>query len=166
MLVDPGRQIAFEWHPRRLVVQHMNGLSLRYEDEVFDGIFSSSAIEHFGTLRDVRLAAEEMYRVLRPGGVLSLSTEFRLEGPPPGIPGALLLDLAETYECIVGDLGWAPVGTLRTSVSAATRMTELPFQEALADGKRAGGPTRFPHVVLREGERVWTSVHLALRKHA
>src|SRR5205807_7520612 len=35
MLTDPGRGCPFDWHPRRLVVQHMNALDLKYENESF-----------------------------------------------------------------------------------------------------------------------------------
>ena len=36
-----------------------------------------------------RRSVEEMFRVLRPGGVLALATEFRLEGDAIGYPGLL-----------------------------------------------------------------------------
>src|ERR1044072_2794087 len=49
------------WNPRRLVAQHMDALDLRYEDESFDAVFSSSSIEHFGTFSDVRRSIEEIY---------------------------------------------------------------------------------------------------------
>src|SRR5204862_4394011 len=90
MLIDPGRHAVIPWNPRRLVVQHMDARELRYEDESFDGIFSSSSIEHFGDHADVERAVSEMFRVLKPGGVLSLSTEFRLAGDGPGLPNVLL----------------------------------------------------------------------------
>lgn len=80
MLIEPGRYAGGAWNPRRLVVQHMSGLDLQYEDCSFDGIYSSGSIEHFGTLADVARAASEMCRVLKPGGVAALSTEFRLSG--------------------------------------------------------------------------------------
>ena len=95
MLVAPERHAPCPWDPRRLVVQHMNALDLRYEDESFDAVFSSSSIEHFGTHDDVRRSAEEMCRVLKPGGIASVSTEFRIDGPPPGLPGALLFSAGE-----------------------------------------------------------------------
>jgi hypothetical protein len=53
MLVDPAVHWPFEWQPRRLVAQHMDGRGLRYEDESFDAIFSSSSLEHFGDRQDV-----------------------------------------------------------------------------------------------------------------
>ncbi|HEX3873515.1 MAG TPA: glycosyltransferase, partial [Solirubrobacteraceae bacterium] len=87
MLTDPQRFWAGGFDRRRLVVQHMDALDLQHPDGAFDGVFSSSSIEHFGDLDDVSRAMDEIHRVLRPGGVVSLSTEFRLDGPPPGLPG-------------------------------------------------------------------------------
>ena len=160
MLTDPSRHSQGPWNPRRLVVQHMDGLDLQYEDESFGGIFSSSSIEHFGELADVRRAAEEMCRVLRPGGVATLSTEFRLHGGPPGIPGVLLFNAVELYDAIISAGDWAPVDPLDLYSSPASRASPVLYSEAVA------GIQRFPHVVLSEAEHLWTSVHLALRKAA
>ena len=93
MLRDPASFVTpgTPWNPRRLVVQHMDALDLRCEDETFDGVFSCGSIEHFGTLENVAQAAREMARVLKPGGTMTVSTEFRISGPPGlGIPGAIL----------------------------------------------------------------------------
>jgi SAM-dependent methyltransferase len=165
MLVDPGRAAPFPWNPRRLVVQHMDALDLRYEDGSFDGIFSSSSIEHFGGPDQIRRAAAEMHRVLKPGGLLSLATEFRLDGPAPGMDGTLLFEEAELLDLIVGDLDWEPVDRLDVAVSRATLASEVPFMEALADVHSARGEwSRYPMLVLRLEAHLWTSVHLALRK--
>src|SRR3546814_19579580 len=92
MLTEPGSAWEGEWNPRRLVVQHMDALDLRYEDDSFDAIFSSSSIEHFGTHADVARSIRQAHRVLKPGGVLSLSTELRIAGPVPGPPAILQFD--------------------------------------------------------------------------
>ena len=177
MLTDPGRFYSAPWHERRLVVQHMDALELHYEDASFDGVFSSSSLEHFGGLADVRQALAEMHRVLKPGAILSLSTEYRLAGAPPGIPGVLLFDRRE----IIEDLGladgerWVALDELSTDASPATWATTLPYAETGADVRRHvarhGGLyferlewSRYPHVVLRDGAWAWTSVHVALRK--
>lgn len=177
MLTDPGRFYTAPWHERRLVVQHMDALELRYEDASFDGVFSSSSLEHFGGLVDVRQALAEMHRVLKPGGVLSLSTEFRLAGPPPGIPGVLLFDRREiTQELGLGDgERWIALDELSTELSDATRATTLAYEETGADVRAHVAQhgalyferlrwSRYPHLVLRDGISAWTSVHVALRK--
>jgi len=177
MLTDPGRFYSAPWQARKLVVQHMDALDLRYEDASFDGVFSSGSLEHFGGLAEVRRALDEMHRVLKPGGVLSLSTEFRLAGPPPGIPGVLLFDRRELVE----DLGlaegerWLALDELSTAASTATRATTLPYEETGADVRSHVAEhgalyferlewSRHPHLVLRDGLSAWTSVHVALRK--
>jgi SAM-dependent methyltransferase len=143
----------------------MNALDLRYEDESFDGIFSSSSIEHFGEFDDVRRSVQEMARVLRPAGVATLSTEFRIEGAPPGLPGTLILDAPELFDVVADAADWELVSPFDGDVSKATRATEIPFAAA-AEDVRAGRDewSTYPHIVLREGDYVWTSVHLALQK--
>jgi SAM-dependent methyltransferase len=192
MLSDPGRGVAMEWNPRRLVVQHMDALDLRYEDESFDAIFSSGSIEHFGSLADIRRSVEEMHRVLKPGGVAGISTEFRLAGSPPGMPGTVMFDESQLRQVVLDGLPWQLASPLNLSVSDETHATRIEW-ESLFDipppqppptlrqhirGRLPGRlrweqpdppeveqlPTRYPHIVLSQGDLVWTSVHLALVK--
>jgi ubiquinone/menaquinone biosynthesis C-methylase UbiE len=165
MLTDPGRYWDRDWDPERLTVRHMNALELDFEDESFDAIFSSSSIEHFGDFPDVRRAVEEMYRVLRPGGVLALATEFRLEGDHIGYPGLLRFDEPELRALLLDGLWWDPASPMELQISDETRSTAVEMSEAIADqesGKR--GWSRYPHLVLRHEQFLWTSVHVALVK--
>lgn len=165
MLTDPGRYWDGPWDPGRLEVRHMSGLELSYEDESFDAIFSSSSIEHFGDFRDVRRSVEEMFRVLCPGGVVALATEFRLEGPGLGLPGLLRFDEPELRSLLLDGLWWDPATPLDTSISQETLSSPVFSPDAVADteaGKR--GWSQYPHIVLHEGGYLWTSVHVALIK--
>ena len=185
MVYAPERETTLDWNPRRLVVQHMNALELRYEDESFDGIFSSGSIEHFGDLENIHKSVEEMYRVLRPGGVVALATEFRLGGPPPGLPGTVLFDESELRQVLFEGLDWELASPLDFSISEETMAGPVDFDslfEVLDGGrsisdrvKRRFGkelpppairhlPTPYPHIVLRKDEHLWTSVHVALIK--
>jgi SAM-dependent methyltransferase len=175
MLTAPEGHWPFSWNPRRLVVQHMDALDLRYEDASFDGVFSSSSIEHFGDFGAVRRSAHEMFRVLKPGGVLALSTEFRLAGPSPGPPMTNMFSPSEIYEHIVGDDDWQLVSPLDTHMSNRTLATEVDFWEVDGDqsaqAEQHGGLftfkveyARYPHIVLRQDEYLFTSVHLTLAK--
>ncbi|HEX2043050.1 MAG TPA: class I SAM-dependent methyltransferase [Acidimicrobiales bacterium] len=177
MLIDPSFVAPFEFDSQRLVVQHMDGRALRYPDETFDGVFSSGSIEHFGELEDVANAAYEMGRVLKPGGILALSTEFRFSGPPGGVgwPGStLLLSEAEIQRYIVEASGLEPVDELHAEVSERTIATRRDFARALADhdARVAEGDGEvpeytcwdFPHVVLVHDGYVFGSVHLTLRR--
>lgn len=175
MFLDPGRYWPASWNPRRLIVQHMNGLDLRYEDETFDGVFSSGSIEHFGMYPEVRTAAQEMARVLKPGGVLSISTEYRLAGPGPGLPGVLMFTQGELAEHIGKATGLDPLSLFDSRCSVPTIEAAQPFT-LQAENVRAHVAEygeilfhkltwpKYPVVTLREGERTWTSCHLAFRK--
>jgi SAM-dependent methyltransferase len=165
MLTDPGRYWDRDWNPERLTVRHMDALDLSFKDESFDAIFSSSSIEHFGDFPDVRRSVEEMFRVLRPGGVLALATEFRLEGDHIGYPGLLRFDEPELRSLLLDGLWWDPATPMKLSISDETRATAVQMSEAIAD-QRSGqrGWSRYPHLVLRHEEYLWTSVHVALLK--
>ena len=166
MLTDPQRFWSGVFDPRRLVVQHMNALELRYQDGSFDGVFSSSSIEHFGDLADVARAMDEMYRVLRPGGVASLSTEFRLDGPPPGLPGILMFDWGQIVDWIVGDRNWVLVGgSPELTPSQRTLEVTVPFSSAIDDIQRHSPHwSIYPHLILEQAPVTWTSLHLVLKK--
>jgi SAM-dependent methyltransferase len=60
----------------------MDGRFLAFEDASFDVVYSLSSIEHFDGFRGARLAMDEMARILKPGGMLALATEYLLAGPP------------------------------------------------------------------------------------
>ena len=165
MLADPAQYWGQAWHPRRLVVQHMDATELMYDDGSFDGIFSSSSIEHFGTPEAVRRSASEMCRVLKRGGVCTLSTELRLLGEGDGLPGTRLFTGSELHELIVEGLPWELVEPLELTVSPLTRRTVVDFAEALADVAAGRSQwTTYPHVVLSSGTYTWTSVHLVLSR--
>jgi SAM-dependent methyltransferase len=177
MLSEPERHWPAEspWNPRRLVVQHMNALDLKYEDESFDAVFSSSSIEHFGSAVEVQKALAEIHRVLKPGGVASISTEFRLAGPTPGMRGTLMFDASEVQQQFIDPFDWTPMSAPDFEISDATLATEQLLTDLsgeVANHVDSRGFImfheldwkRYPHIVLRHGDLVWTSVHLALQK--
>jgi SAM-dependent methyltransferase len=152
----------------------MDGRCLRYDDNTFDGAFSSSSIEHFGDHADVASAVAEVFRVLRPGAVFSVSTELRLAGPGPGLPGILMFDRDELTRTVieaapwelVGPVCWDEPGQSETVVSFARAGAEVEShmaQHGELVWSKLDWP-EYPHLILAEGELRWTSVHLALRK--
>ena len=175
MLTDPGSHWPFAWRPERLQVAPMNGLDLQFPDESFDAIFSSSSIEHFGSRRSIARALDEMCRVLAPGGTLSISSEYRIAGPPPGMPGAALFDVPEIDELFVGERDWRLVDPFDDTISPSTLETALDFSTVAEDQRRQihelGGYYShllefgsYPHIVLTRPPHVFTSFHLALCK--
>jgi SAM-dependent methyltransferase len=176
MLQDPGRYWPSDWNPRRLVLQHMNALDLLYEDESFDGVFSSSSIEHFGDYGALERGMDEIFRILRPGGIAALSTEYRVSGPSPGMPGTLMFDRDEIAQHLIGDRPWKLVSPLDLTVSDETVRTaaDLPSilewqSEAIEQqgGLGAIHPEypQYPMVALKSSTgHTFTSMHIVLRK--
>jgi len=170
MLTNPETLSPIPFRPRRLVTQHMDGRCLRYEDASFDVIYSSSSIEHFGDWDDVVAAAREMGRVLKPGGLLTVSTEYRIGGEGKGIlPAILMFSTAELYSLIIEPSGLTPVDTPQFSISKKTLSCVVPSAElrGVFERIRRGEPaqwTTYPHIVLEDQGYTWTSYHLALVK--
>jgi SAM-dependent methyltransferase len=83
VLVDPAHFAPFPYRRDHLHFLRMDGRRLAFRDSVFDAVYSLSSIEHFGGWQGARDAVEGMARVLRPGGLLVLATEWHVNGPPP-----------------------------------------------------------------------------------
>jgi SAM-dependent methyltransferase len=165
MLTDPGRYWDGEWNPDRLEVRHMNALELDFPDDSFDAVFSSSSIEHFGGFREIRRSIEEIYRVLRPGGVAALATEFKVQGAGHGWPGVFLFDEAALRATVFDGLWWDPATPLGTRVSEGTLRAPVELQEALAEPRaQVQVWSQYPHIVLHQGPYLFTSVHVAMVK--
>jgi SAM-dependent methyltransferase len=161
-------QVPFQ--PRRLVVQNMDARRIEHEDETFDFIYSSSSIEHFGEPHEIRRAAAEMGRVLKPGGIIAISTELCVEGRAGGLnENTLLFSPDEVHDLIIAPTGCTPVDEISFQVSPATRSRPVVFEDALQDCARQQqcgqtGWSQYPHILLRCQDRLWTSLHLTLKK--
>jgi len=81
MLVDPAHYSPVDYPPGNVIAVHSSALALNLPSNTFDAVFSTGAIEHVGSLDDVAGAAREIGRILRPGGLATIATEFRVEGP-------------------------------------------------------------------------------------
>ena len=79
-LKEPKKYSPFQYKEDALTVLRMDGSKLDFPDETFDIAFSFSSIEHFGgknhsgALKSMR----EMERVLKPGGIAVIATEYIL----------------------------------------------------------------------------------------
>src|SRR5581483_6796985 len=166
----------------RIHAAHMDARCLRFEDDSFDGVFSSGSIEHFGGLLDIAHAAYEIGRVLKPGGVASISTELLLRGPrEPHVlayNNMIVLRPDQIRRYIIEASGLEPIDELHVQISSATRASRQALLEAAgvhnrmsaAAGLRAEGWNgRFwtrPFVALELDKMLFGSVHIALKKTA
>ncbi len=133
----------------------MDGTDLSpFDDDTFDIAWSLSSIEHFGGHERAADAVREMARVVRPGGVVVVATEFLLLDDQVH-PEFFNRNEIEQYIVsasphleLVEPINWSlpPVDYLIDSVVAWDKI----------DRTRR-------HVVINDGENQWTSILLFFR---
>ena len=177
-VIDPSREWPGPWNPRRLVARPMDACELIYEDDTFDAIVFSGSIEHFGSLDRIGKAMDEACRVLKPGGTLSLATDFLLDAHPLVYADQASMVTPKLIDrVLVGERDWAPVMEMDFTISDATRQTQIDQEALQLERENVGAPLDgasplndpdevpiYPHLVLSMGSKVFTSMHLALRK--
>ena len=84
VLRDPAAYAPFPYRKDRLVFVKMEGSRLAFRDDSFDVVYSLSSIEHFGGVEGARRSVADMARVLKPGGILALATEWCVRGRAAG----------------------------------------------------------------------------------
>jgi SAM-dependent methyltransferase len=150
VLAHPEEFAPFEYRRDRLRFLQMNGTALGLANGSFDVAYSLSSIEHFGGVDGARAAVVEMGRVVRPGGLVAVATEYAVSGPPrdevfsPGeidrifdVPG---LELVEPFD----DRVWRRYDATPVDLGA--------------------NPFETPHMLVRIEDTVFTSVLVFLRK--
>jgi SAM-dependent methyltransferase len=156
---NPGKYApaGAAWNPQRLVVQHADGRALPYPDGFFDGVFSASSIEHFGTLDEITQAAREMGRVLKPGGVLALATEFKLGGPAgDGWGNVVVFDPETLHRHIIEPSGCEMVDAADYDTDDTTLATKQGLDWVVTTA-HAGKVIPAPHIVLEHLDYIFTS---------
>jgi SAM-dependent methyltransferase len=163
ILRDPDAVARCAYNRRRLVVQYMDALDLRFEDATFDVVYSLSSIEHFGGLAGASRALREQCRVTKPGGVVAFTTEVVVNGSAPFDEGHLMLSTPEQILELLDDvpaLSLVEPIDFRVSDRTASQVTLL--ADALAGAGR--GNVRYPHIILEHEGRRFTSVAVFLRR--
>jgi hypothetical protein len=170
-VVDPASYFPSCRHPENIIPIHGDARSLRAPSGFFHGVYSSGSIEHFGSLDAVEAAAAEIGRVLIEGGIASVSTEFRLDGPNDQrwFDDNCILFTPELLDRhIVQPSGLELVGSLLTTVSPSTYQTRRVLLEFLEANKTITSysekRTVYPNLVLYHSGFLFCSVHLLMRK--
>jgi SAM-dependent methyltransferase len=150
VLSDASAFAPFEYRRDHLRFLRMDGSRLAFRDARFDIVYSLSSIEHFGGFEGARRSVVDMTRVLKPGGILALATEWCVRGraggevfSPAEVRGIIDhrgLQLVEPIDDRVWDRYDAEPVDLRVNR----------FQT--------------PHMLLKDGEAIFTSVFVFLRK--
>jgi SAM-dependent methyltransferase len=152
MLEHPEQFAPFPYRREHLVVEYMDALDLKFPAESFDIVFSLSSVEHFGGHAASGRAVQGMARALKPGGVLVLTTEVILNGMSHReffLPDELL-------EYLVWPSGLKLADEIDFSITQA--LLDHPLELGKDDSQA------WPHIVLKDGPTMFTSVILFLHK--
>ncbi len=173
MMVRPKQYSDYDYPQGGIIPVHTDARLLSLPSNFFDGVYSAGSIEHFGSLEAVAAAAEEIGRILKPGGVAVISTEFRIDGPNDRRwfdDNCILFTPELLREWIVGPSGLELVDEPDFQTSDATYDNRVVLLDFLAKAKAVKTVTdkrnAYPNLVLFHEGYLFCSVHLALRKPA
>ena len=150
VLHDPDRYAPFPYRRDHLTFLKMDGRHLEFPDGSFDVSYSLSSIEHFGGLEGAGQTMKEMARVLKPGGILAIATEYILSGPK-----CEDTFFPEDVQTLIEASGLAPVEPIDARVYQRYRTRPVRLDV---------DPYQSPHMVVQLGDTVFTSVMFFLRK--
>ena len=159
LMIDASQFLTQPYNRRRVVWQHVDGRSLPYEDNTFDAIFSCSSFEHFGSEADIRQAIGEACRVLKPGGVAVISTEFKISGPRDWFCNVQFFDAARIQKVWLDGIGWELFSPIDLMLDDTVF---IDYERSIHDDQYK--LTAAPHIKLDNGEFRWTSVNLTCMK--
>ena len=150
VLAHPEEYAPFPYRRDHLRFMRMDGRRLTFPDASFDIAYSLSSIEHFGGMSGAVETIREMARVLRPGGILALATEYVLEGPAHD----------ETFQpaefhSLIGQSGLELVQPIDEAVYRRYSYRAVDLYK---------NPYQTPHMVVRFNDTVFTTVMVFLRK--
>jgi SAM-dependent methyltransferase len=187
MLDDPSAFAPFEYRQDRLEARFMDARELDFEDGSFDAVYTLSSIEHFGSPADIKRAASEIGRVLRPGGVAFIVTELLVRLHPLDTAP---VDFARRVATLNRHRSDATL-LRRSYLDDAFKLSELRRRIIRASGLHEMQPldltlspsswdnlasygkdmkivtpsgSFYPHILLQVSRSVFTSVALALQK--
>jgi SAM-dependent methyltransferase len=150
VLENPEQYAPFPYRREHLEFMRMDGRALTFADATFDVAYSLSSIEHFGGFDGAAKTMREMARVVKPGGILALATEYVISGPPH----------EETFQpaevaSLIQASGLALVEPIDEQVYRRYECKPVDLSQ---------NPYQSPHMTVRLGDTVFTSVMAFLRK--
>ncbi len=165
ILHDPDKYAPFPYRKEHVEFKSMDGRKLEFSDDTFDFIWSCSSIEHFGGHKDAAMAMKEIERVLKPGGVLALATEYIIDQdivPCLKREHQEYFNLEDLYQYIISSNNLKLVQNIDFSMDEYYIRNHLKIPE---NGKITPMIySKKPHIVVFLGGILFTSIFMFFRK--
>jgi len=151
----PQKYLPFPYNEKRLKLMKMDALDIDFKNESFDFVFSASSIEHFGSNRKIFKSSEEIYRVLKPGGLLIITTELKLNKLGKNIPNTKIFKLEKLINLFE-----------KTGFRLYKKNIDIKIEKEMLDNwvKLSAEINKLPHVILRYFTTIFSSFSLVLIK--
>jgi SAM-dependent methyltransferase len=162
-LNNPKKYAPFPYKENALTVLRMDGTRLEFPSKTFDIAFSFSSIEHFGGRKHSGSlkSMKEIERVLKPGGIAVIATEYIIndkEHPEFFNKKTIYSDLINRLDSL------KLVEPLDLRITTKTLDTVLDYAEVLKRDRDHNFRKTHPHILLRLGSLLFTSVMLVFQK--
>ena len=160
---NPKKYAPFPYREDALTVLKMDGTKLEFPSETFDIAFSFSSIEHFGGRNHAGAfqSMKEMERVLKKDGIAVIATEYIIndkEHPEFFNRKTIYSDLIDKLDSL------KLVEPLDLRITTKTLDTVLDYAEVLKRDRDHSFRKTHPHILLRLGSLLFTSVMLVFQK--
>jgi SAM-dependent methyltransferase len=167
VLDNPDKYASIPYRRDHLRFARMDGTRLEFPENSFDLVWSCSSIEHFGGHEGSSRSMREIERVLKPGGVAAVITEFVLPqertSPYSGYHPEYF-NLRCLYEYLIRPVpALELVQPIDFAIPAYYRRRPCKLPE---EAKEPHARTGKPHIVLLAEGCLFTSVAMFLRKRA
>lgn len=156
---------------RNIIPVNSDARCLEMPSDFFDAVYSSGSIEHFGGLDAIEAAASEIGRILKPGGIASISTEFRISGPvdkPWFDDNCILFTNDMLKKHIIEPAGLELLDFDASEQSSATFETRRDLIEFLSLAKQVTTieekKIAYPNLILEHEGFLFCSVHILAKK--
>jgi SAM-dependent methyltransferase len=164
-VINPTKYAPFPYKQNALTVLQMDATNLEFPSDNFDVAFSFSSIEHFGgeNHSGALKSLKEIERVLKPGGIAIVATEFILNSKEH----KEFFNKSTIYSDILNRLdGLSLVEPLDLRVTTNTLDTVLDYfsQGIDWDSYDIEFKKTHPHIILRIRDILITSLMLVFKK--
>jgi SAM-dependent methyltransferase len=168
---DPSKYSPFPYNQSALTALRMDGTQLEFPSDSFDIVFSFSSIEHFGgeNYSGALKSLKEMERVLKPGGIAIVATEYIINNKnPPDLTNQFynertiyshLIDKLDRMKLVEPLDLTISQKTLDKGIIDATNAVDWDTSRVDDDFKQAN-----PYIVIKLGNILVTSIMLVFQK--
>jgi SAM-dependent methyltransferase len=168
---DPSKYSPFPYNQSALTALRMDGTQLEFPSDSFDVVFSFSSIEHFGgeDYSGALKSLKEMERVLKPGGIAIVATEYIINNKnPPDLTNQFynertiyshLIDKLDRMKLVEPLDLTISQKTLERGIIDASNAVDWDTSRVDDDFKQAN-----PYIVIKLGNILVTSIMLVFQK--